>query len=151
MVWWKSFSCQWIQWLILLIALTCIGTVTWMELGVLAFGVAWILSPQTEGFANDKDGAKAQAKADQATKKGNIDPTDSNALPKIVRRNPDYGLSFMPPTEWAIPQPRPPVCLPAEKQCPICPIYYSGSDNLPYSVIAAGLPETKVEILRPKK
>lgn len=146
MVSWKSFTCHWLQWLLFLVALTFVGTVTWLELGALAFAAAWFMYPRRELFAADKE------KGDETDPAANnIDPMDPNALPKIVRRNPDYGLSFMPPTEWQIPQPRPPVCLPAEKQCPICPIYYGGSDNLPYSVIAAGLPETQVEVIQGKK
>jgi hypothetical protein len=82
-------------------------------------------------------------------KKGGVDPVDPKAVKKTVRRNNDYGLSFMPPAEWAVPQPHPPVCLPSKtekKQCPPCPIYSGWRDTLPYSVIAAGLPETKVEV-----
>ncbi len=35
-----------------------------------------------------------------------------------------YGYSFIPPTEWSIPQKRTPVCLPQEK-CTPCPTYTS--------------------------
>jgi len=92
--------------------------------------------------------ASAQGPASEkpASQRPSVMARDPKAIPKVVRRNPDYGLSFMPPAEWQIPQPRPPVCLPAEKQCPTCPIYYNGADNLPYSVIAAGLPETEVQV-----
>lgn len=82
-------------------------------------------------------------------KKGGVNSVDPKAVKKTVRRNNDYGLSFMPPSEWAVPQPHPPVCLPSKtekKQCPPCPIYSGWRDTLPYSVIAAGLPETKVEV-----
>lgn len=78
-------------------------------------------------------------------KKGGIDPVDPKAVPKKIRRNPDYGLSFMPPAEWKVPQPHPPVCI-QEKKCPVCPTYSGYRDNLPYSVIAAGLPETQVGV-----
>jgi hypothetical protein len=33
-----------------------------------------------------------------------------------------YGYNFIPPTEWHLPQKRPPVCLP-QQECPVCPVY----------------------------
>jgi hypothetical protein len=86
-----------------------------------------------------------ESKGEKAAKDGK-DAKDDKSKPKTVRRNVDYGLSFMPPDEWKIPETRPPVCI-AEKECPVCPIYLGHQDNLPYSVLVAGLPETKVEVI----
>lgn len=75
-----------------------------------------------------------------------VGKSGSAIQPKTVRRNADYGISFLPPEEWSVPQERPPVCV-TEQKCEVCPVYVSHRDNLPYSVIAAGLPETVTEVI----
>ena len=95
-------------------------------------------STKPKGEAKVKGEGKDEAKDEE--------PAPPPAKPKVVRRNADYGLSFMPPKEWKIPEQHPPVCI-QEKECPVCPVYTSHQDNLPYSVIVAGLPETRVEVV----
>lgn len=38
----------------------------------------------------------------------------------------EYGYSFLPPEKWYTPSPYPPVCI-AEKRCPVCPVYTTGT------------------------
>ena len=106
------------------------------------FGV--ILFPLLDRLSDREKFEKAKEK-EKEKPKGLINATDPEAKKKSIRRNEDYGLSFMPPAEWSVPQPHPPPCLP-QKECPVCPVFVSANDNLPYSVIAAGLPETKVDV-----
>jgi hypothetical protein len=39
----------------------------------------------------------------------------------------EYGYSFLPPKDWYPTPPFPPVCV-TEKQCPVCPVYTSGTN-----------------------
>ena len=38
----------------------------------------------------------------------------------------EYGYSFLPPEKWYTPSPYPPMCI-AEKRCPVCPVFTTGS------------------------
>ncbi len=50
-----------------------------------------------------------------------------------VRANPNYGYSFLPPSEWNLPLPDMKRCIP-QKVCPPCPLL--GIDNGAYLNIA---------------
>jgi hypothetical protein len=56
--------------------------------------------------------------------------TDYNHLPLAEEydqsRDYEYGYSFLPPSQWYPQPPFPPVCV-AEKQCPVCPMYTTGT------------------------
>jgi len=54
---------------------------------------------------------------------------DYNHLPMASgsdSTNYETGYSYMPPKEWYPPAARPPVCI-TDKQCPVCPVYTSGT------------------------
>jgi hypothetical protein len=48
-----------------------------------------------------------------------------------------YGLSFMPPSSWSVPQKRPPPCIPQEK-CAVCPSNTGGGPAEPLANTAVG-------------
>lgn len=55
--------------------------------------------------------------------------TDYNHLPMAASYKPtdfEYGDSFLPPEKWYPDPPFPPVCV-AEKRCPVCPVYTTGT------------------------
>ena len=55
---------------------------------------------------------------------------DFNHLPvsaKYKTQPADFGYSFLPPENWYPQPPNPPICV-SEKQCPVCPIYTSGTN-----------------------
>lgn len=54
--------------------------------------------------------------------------TDFNSLP--INNNTgsfEYGYSMLPPERWYPTPPHPPVCV-AEKQCPVCPVFTTGTN-----------------------
>jgi hypothetical protein len=47
--------------------------------------------------------------------------------PNLNKGSFEYGYSFLPPANWYPTPPFPPVCV-AEKQCPVCPVYTTGTN-----------------------
>jgi hypothetical protein len=63
-------------------------------------------------------------------------PADvSSTFPEKTAK--DYGYTYAPSSSWKVPVERPPVCL-QEKQCPVCPIYVSTNEYLPYTLLNEG-------------
>jgi hypothetical protein len=110
---------------------------------VLALTTAWYLADQflVMEHYEDVDKTDKKKKLEQVSKEqalkdiNNLERESIAPAPvKSKKKRGDYGLSFMPPDQWKIPEERPPVCI-QEKECPVCPIYLGQNDNLPYSVI----------------
>jgi hypothetical protein len=47
--------------------------------------------------------------------------------PNLNKGSFEYGYSFLPPANWYPTPPYPPVCV-TEKQCPVCPVYTTGTN-----------------------
>lgn len=47
--------------------------------------------------------------------------------PNVNEGSFEYGYSFLPPVNWYPTPPHPPVCV-AEKRCPVCPVYTTGTN-----------------------
>lgn len=55
------------------------------------------------------------------------DNGDYNHVPtKSEYTSCDYGYSYLPPSQWYPTPPFPPVCI-ADKKCPVCPVYTTGT------------------------
>lgn len=66
---------------------------------------------------------------DVMTDESEFDNQDYNHLPmgeNINTGNFEYGYSFLPPEKWYPTPAVPPICV-AEKKCPVCPIFTSGT------------------------
>jgi len=51
-----------------------------------------------------------------------------NIRKTIEEQSKNPGFTYLPPTDWTVAGPRPPVCLP-QKECPVCPVDVATSDR----------------------
>lgn len=84
------------------------------------------VEPPKEEKKTEKEQVGCRSRDDVITNE--MPYTDYNHLPLAEQNKGDfeYGYSFLPPEKWYPQPPVPPVCV-AEKKCPVCPVFTTGT------------------------
>ncbi|ATZ80499.1 7tm chemosensory receptor/ankyrin repeat domain-containing protein [Bodo saltans virus] len=68
------------------------------------------------------------SRAEDGVLRNEVQYSDYNSLPPNLNTGSfEYGYSFLPPANWYPVPPHPPICV-TEKQCPVCPVYTTGTN-----------------------